>query len=94
MLCEEVIYHNTDVSWDELALVIAIGFFAGFAADLSSLDVKVQTGNISLLSRTVALGNIFASLDGLDGGSVGRRTSYAKFLHLLNERCFGVALRV
>ena len=92
MLREEVIYHNTDVGGDELAFVIAIGFFTGFAADFACLDVEVQTGNIPLLGRTVAFGYIIACLDGRDGGSVGRRTSNAKFLHLLDERGFSVAL--
>ena len=92
MLREEVIYHNTDVGGDELALVIAIGFFAGFAADLARLDVEVQTSNIPLLGRTVAFGYIIACLDGRDGGSVGRWTPDAKFLHLLDERSFSVAL--
>ena len=92
VLCEEVIHYDADVGGYELALVVAIGLLAGFAADLAGGHVKVQTSDVALLGRTVALGHIFACLDGRDGGSVGRRTPDAQFLHFLDKRSFGVAL--
>ena len=91
MLHEEVVDDGADVGGQQLAFVRAGGLGAHLLGDL--LALQQEDAVLVLLAFLVALDDIFALLDGRDGGGIGRRAADAELLELMHERGLGVALR-
>ena len=89
---QEVVHHEAHVGGYELVFLGPRGLGVRFVAD--GAGRKRQHVDGARFSLLFPLDNIFALLDGRDGGGVGRRTADAQLLHLVDERRLGVARRV
>ena len=90
---QEVVDYHAYVRGHELALVRAGVLCAGLAADAAVLP-EGEGGVVARSALVLAALHVSALLDGGDGRGVGRRAAYAELLHLVHQRCFGVARRM
>ena len=73
---QEVVYHDSDIGREKLALLRASLFLLGLLGNHDTLQRIYGVG--TLLALLVALHNVFTLLDGADGRSIGRWTANAE----------------
>ena len=91
LIHKEVVGDTSEVGRQEFTRVGTYHFCFCFVGDLTSGKRQDIVCTLNSLHRSAL--NILARLDSLNDRSIGRRSTYSEFIHLIHERSFVVAHR-